>query len=92
MPKSNFRSLGGQISRGRGSAGGRSSLCKGLETGQGQKQAENRESKQSPPSLPQSCGPVVKKLPPNTGDVGSIPGWGTKIPHSRGQLSPHVAR
>ena len=26
-------------------------------------------------------GPVVKKLSPNAGDVGSIPGWGTEIPH-----------
>ena len=27
-------------------------------------------------------GPVVKNLPCNAGDTGSIPGWGTKIPHS----------
>ena len=27
-------------------------------------------------------GPVVKTLPSNTGDVGSIPGWGGKIPHA----------
>ena len=33
-------------------------------------------------------GPVVKNLPSNTGDVGSISGWGTKIPHAAGQLSP----
>ena len=32
-------------------------------------------------------GPVVKDLPSNAGDVGSIPGWGTKIPHATGQLS-----
>ena len=32
-------------------------------------------------------GPVVKNLPPNAGDAGSIPGWGTKIPHAKGQLS-----
>ena len=30
------------------------------------------------------CGPVVKKPPSNAGDVGSIPGWGTKIPHASG--------
>ena len=24
------------------------------------------------------------------GDMGSIPGWGTKIPHTTGQLSPQV--
>ena len=33
-------------------------------------------------------GPVVKNLPSNAGDAGSIPGWGTRIPHEAGQLSP----
>ena len=33
-------------------------------------------------------GPVVKNPPSNAGDVGSIPGQGTKIPHATGQLSP----
>ena len=33
-------------------------------------------------------GPVVKNLPSNAGDAGLIPGWGTKIPHAVGQLSP----
>ena len=32
--------------------------------------------------------PVVKNLPPNAGDVGSIPGRGTKIAHAVEQLSP----
>ena len=32
-------------------------------------------------------GPVVKNPPSNAGDAGSIPGWGTKIPHALGQLS-----
>ena len=32
-------------------------------------------------------GPVVKNLPSNAGDVGSIPGQGTGIPHALGQLS-----
>ena len=32
-------------------------------------------------------GPVVKNLPSSAGDVGSIPGRGTKIPHAAGQLS-----
>ena len=32
-------------------------------------------------------GPVVKNLPSNAGDVGSIPGWREKIPHVLGQLS-----
>ena len=36
-------------------------------------------------------GPVVKNPPSNAGDVGSIPDWGTKIPHATGQLSPHTA-
>ena len=36
-------------------------------------------------------GPVVKNLPSNAGDVGSIPGQGTKIPHAIGQLSPRAA-
>ena len=38
-----------------------------------------------------SDGPVVKNPPCNSGDVGSIPGWGTKIPHPTEQLSPHAA-
>ena len=32
-------------------------------------------------------GPVVKNLPSNPGDMGWIPGRGTKIPHASGQLS-----
>ena len=35
-------------------------------------------------------GPVVKNPPSNAGDVGLIPGQGTKIPHAMGQLSPHA--
>ena len=35
-------------------------------------------------------GPVVKNLPGNAGDAGSIPGQGTKIPHAAGQLSPRA--
>ena len=34
---------------------------------------------------------MVKNLPSNAGDVGLIPGQGTKIPHSVGQLSLHAA-
>ena len=33
------------------------------------------------------AGPAVKNLPYNAGDVRSIPGQGTKIPHAAGQLS-----
>ena len=29
---------------------------------------------------------------PNAGDTGSIPGWGTKIPHLMEQLSPPATR
>ena len=36
-------------------------------------------------------GPVVKNLPSNAGDMGSVPGGGTKIPHAVGQLSPWAA-
>ena len=37
-------------------------------------------------------GPVVKNLPSNAGDTGSIPGQGTKIPHAMRQLeSLHAA-
>ena len=32
-------------------------------------------------------GPVVKNPPSNAGDVGSIPGWGNKIPLAVGQLN-----
>ena len=35
-----------------------------------------------------SGGPMVKILPCNAGDVGSIPGQGTKIPQAAEQLSP----
>ena len=35
-------------------------------------------------------GPVVKNLPSNAGDTGSIPGQGTKISHATGQLRPHA--
>ena len=31
---------------------------------------------------------MVKNPPSNAGDSGSIPGWGTRVPHAAGQLSP----
>ena len=31
---------------------------------------------------------MVKNLPSNAGYVGLFSGWGTKIPHAAGQLSP----
>ena len=36
-------------------------------------------------------GPVVKNPSSNGGDVGLVPGQGTKIPHASGQLSPRYA-
>ena len=33
-------------------------------------------------------GSVVKNPPSNAGDMGSTPGWGTRIPHAMEQLSP----
>ena len=30
---------------------------------------------------------MVKNPPSNAEDTGSIPGWGTKVPHAMGQLS-----
>ena len=33
-------------------------------------------------------GPVLKNPPPNAGGMGSIPGWGTKIPTCRGATKP----
>ena len=35
-------------------------------------------------------GPVVKNPPYNAGDVGSIPGQGTKISHALEQLNPRA--
>ena len=35
-------------------------------------------------------GPVVGSLPSTAGDMGLIPGQGTKIPHAVEQLSPHT--
>ena len=37
-------------------------------------------------------GPVVKNLPACAGDVGLIPGQGTKIPHATGELRPNTAK
>ena len=36
-------------------------------------------------------GPVVKNTPCNAGDMGSIPGRGTRIPHAMGQLNACTA-
>ena len=39
-----------------------------------------------------SPGPGVENLPSNAGDMGLIPGQGTKIPHTVGQLRPDAAK
>ena len=36
-------------------------------------------------------GPVVENPPYNAGDIGLVPGQGTKIPHAAGQLSLRTA-
>ena len=36
-------------------------------------------------------GAMVRNLPANAGDPGSIPGQGTKIPHGSGQPDLHTA-
>ena len=36
-------------------------------------------------------GSAIKNLPCNARDAGSIPGWGTKVPHAAEQLSPRTA-
>ena len=36
-------------------------------------------------------GPVAKNPPSNAGDEGLILGWGAKIQHATGQLSPHTS-
>ena len=35
-------------------------------------------------------GLMIKNPPCRSGDMGSIPGQGTKIPHASEQLSPHT--
>ena len=35
-------------------------------------------------------GPVVKNLSCNAGDMGWIPGWGTRTPHTMEQLNLHT--
>ena len=37
-------------------------------------------------------GPVVKNPPSSVEDAGSIPSWGTRIPHTEGQLNLCTAR
>ena len=38
-----------------------------------------------------SGGPVAENLPSNAGDMGLIPGQGTKISHGLGQIRLHTA-
>ena len=46
----------------------------------------NKHKNNTPGDFPGS--PVVKNLLSSAGDMGSILGWGTEIPHAMGQLSP----
>ena len=59
------------------------------------KQSENFEERREYINyiLPRdfSGGPVVRNLPFNAGDVGSVPDRGTDIPQTKGQLSPCTA-
>ena len=56
-----------------------------------QKTHETIESEWAHPYWEFPGGPVVESLPYNAVDMGLIPGWGTKIPHAGGQLSPCAA-
>ena len=44
----------------------------------------------NPPYRDFPGGPVVGSRPANAGDMGSIPGQGTRIPHTSEQLSPRA--
>ena len=35
---------------------------------------------------------MVKTSPSNVGGVGSIPGWGVKIPHALGSETPNIKK
>ena len=49
-----------------------------------------KKQKQTPILETFPGGSVVKNPPCNAGDMGSIPGWGTKIPHAMEQISPQA--
>ena len=48
---------------------------------------ENKEKLRGKNPQDFAGGPVVKNPPANAGDMSSILGMGTKIPHATGQLS-----
>ena len=52
----------------------------------GKEKMGRKEEKQAGWDFP--GGPLVKNLHSKAGDSGSIPGWGTNIPHAAKQLSP----
>ena len=49
---------------------------------------QKKKKKKKPGNI--SGGPVVKNPPCNAGDVGSVPGQGTKIPHAVKEPSPQA--
>ena len=57
--------------------------CK--ESDMTQRLNNNKHKNNTPGDFP--GGPVVKNLLSNAGDMGLIPGWGTKIPHTMEQLN-----
>jgi len=52
---------------------------------------KNWKISQENPKLQLPGGPVAKDLPSSAGDMGSAPGWGTKIPYTVEQLSPSAS-
>jgi len=55
-----------------------------------QQQQENPNVRQQMNGWDFPDGPVIKNPCSNSGDMGLIPGWGTKIPYTTGQVSPHT--
>ena len=59
-----------------------------LKQQQQQQQQENPNVRQQMNGWDFPDGPVIKNPCSNAGDMSSIPGWGTKIPYTTGQVSP----
>ena len=59
-----------------------------IESDMTQRLNNNKHKNNIPGDFP--GGPVVKNLLSNAGDMGLIPGWGTKISHITEQLSLHT--
>ena len=52
-----------------------------------EKKKQNTHAQKKTKSRDFPGGPVVKNLPCNTEDMGTVPGWGTRNPHAISQLS-----